>query len=165
MQDKITRTSRRNPGGGQSTFSLDQKQLIEELSETDFFSTFTYEEIALLMFCADNISCHRDEMIFREGDMGRQFFAIRKGKVKIRKEKSGTVLATLGPGEVFGEMAVLDNQPRSASAIAASETELFAFDGHRLLDDFPHLSVKLLRYLARELSRRLREADMLIDKF
>jgi CRP/FNR family transcriptional regulator, cyclic AMP receptor protein len=164
MQDDVMRTSRRKPGG-RSTFSLDQKKLIEELSETDFFSTFSHEEIALLMFCAENTECRRDEQIFREGDVGRQFFAIRKGTVIIRKEKSGMVLATLGPGEVFGEMAVLDNQPRSASAIAASETVLFAFDGHRLLDDFPHLSVKLLRYLARELSRRLREADMLIDKF
>ncbi len=164
MQDDMMRTSRRKPGG-RSTFSLDQKKLIKELSETDFFSMFSYEEIALLMFCAENIDCRRDEQIFREGDVGRQFFAIRKGKVKIKREKSGIVLATLGPGEVFGEMAVLDNQPRSASAIAASDTELFAFDGHRLLDDFPHLSVKLLRYLARELSRRLREADMLIDKF
>ncbi len=164
MQDDLMRTSRRKPGG-KSTFSLDQKKLIEELSKTDFFSTFNSEEIALLMFCAENIICGRDEVIFREGDVGRQFYAIRKGKVLIRKEKSGTVLATLSSGEVFGEMAVLDNQPRSASAIAATDTELFAFDGHRVLNDFPHLSVKLLRYLARELSRRLREADMLLDKF
>ncbi|MBW7997684.1 MAG: cyclic nucleotide-binding domain-containing protein [Candidatus Glassbacteria bacterium] len=164
MQNNAMRKTRRKLGG-QSSFTSDQKKLVEELSKTDFFSTFTFEEIALLMFCAENIKCETDEMIFREGDVGHQFFAIRKGKVKIRKEKSGTILATLGPGEVFGEMAVLDNQPRSASAISVKSSELFAFDGHRLLDDFPHLSVKLLRYLARELSRRLREADMLIDKF
>ena len=164
MQDDIKRRTRRVPGG-KETFGTDQKKLVEELSETDFFSTFTFEEIALLMFCSEHIKCEASEMIFHEGDVGRQFFAIRKGKVKIKKEKSGKILATLGPGEVFGEMSVLDNQPRSASAIAATSTELFAFDGHRLLDDFPHLSVKLLRYLARELSRRLREADMLIDKF
>ena len=158
------RKPRRIPGGKDS-FGSDQKKLVEELSETDFFSNFTFEEIALLMFCSEHIKCEASEMIFREGDVGRQFFAIRKGKIQIRKEKSGKILATLGPGEVFGEMAVLDNQPRSASALATSTAELFAFDGHRLLDDFPHLSVKLLRYLARELSRRLREADMLIDKF
>jgi CRP-like cAMP-binding protein len=164
MQDDVLRKPRRLYGGSES-FGNDQKKLVEELSKTDFFSTFTFEEIALLMFCSEHIKCEESELLFREGDVGRQFFAIRKGKVKIRKEKSGKILATLGPGEVFGEMAVLDNQPRSASAIAATPTELFAFDGHRLLDDFPHLSVKLLRYLARELSRRLREADMLIDKF
>lgn len=144
---------------------IGQSELIRELSGTSFFSTFTHDEIALLLFCSQRVRADKDEMIFREGDVGNQFYAIRKGKIKIRKEHSGRILATLGPGEVFGEMAVLDNHPRSASAIAGSATEMFAFDGHRLLDDFPHLSVKLLRYLARELSMRLRGADMLIDKF
>ncbi|OGG05314.1 MAG: hypothetical protein A3F83_17185 [Candidatus Glassbacteria bacterium RIFCSPLOWO2_12_FULL_58_11] len=142
----------------------DQRKLVARLVKYELFSTFSYEEISLLLFCSERISFPGKEVIFREGDTGDNFFAILEGRVEIRRETSGKTLALLGPGEVFGEMAVLDNQPRSATALTVVPTELFAFDGHRLLDDFPHLSVKLLRYLARELSRRLREADMLIDR-
>jgi len=144
---------------------IKQQKTVEDLSKYDFFSFFTFEEITLLLFCAESLSFRKGEVIFREGDPGTIFYAILAGEVQIRREASGKVLAVLKPGEVFGEMAVLDNYPRSATAIALSPVEVFAFDGRRLLEDFPHLSVKLLRYLARELSKRLREADMLIDRF
>ncbi len=144
---------------------IKQKKIIEDLSRYDFFSSFSFEEISLLLFCAEQVSCKKDEIIFREGDIGVYFYAIHNGEVLIRKEVSGKELAIFKPGQVFGEMAVLDNHPRSATAIAATKVDLFAFNGQRLLDDFPHLSVKLLRYLARELSIRLREADILIDKY
>jgi CRP/FNR family cyclic AMP-dependent transcriptional regulator len=144
---------------------IKQKKIIEDLSRYDFFSSFSFEEISLLLFCAEQVSCKKDEIIFREGDIGVYFYAIHNGEVLIRKEVSGKELAIFKPGQVFGEMAVLDNHPRSATAIAVTKVDLFAFNGQRLLDDFPHLSVKLLRYLARELSIRLREADILIDKY
>ena len=142
-----------------------KKKLVNSLVKYSFFSSFSPEEISLLLFCSERVKCAKGAEIFKEGDIGTQFYAILKGKVDIRKEASGRILAQLGPGEVFGEMAVLDNQPRSATVVAATAVELFAFDGHRLLNDFPHLSVKLLRYLARELSKRLRQADMLLDRF
>ena len=141
-----------------------QRKLAARLVKYELFSSFSFEEISLLLFCSERMSFPGQEVIFREGDTGDNFFAILEGRVEIRRETSGKTLALLGPGEVFGEMAVLDNQPRSATALTIVPTELFAFDGHRLLDDFPNLSVKLLRYLARELSKRLREADMLIDR-
>ncbi len=141
------------------------KRLIEDLAGYHFFSSFSYEEVSLLLFCAEQLSFEAGQTIFQEGERGTHFYAILSGEVAIRKEASGHVLARLGPGEVFGEMAVLDNYPRSATAVADRPVELFAFNGQRLLDDFPHLSVKLLRYLSRELSKRLREADMLIDRF
>jgi CRP-like cAMP-binding protein len=144
---------------------IKHKKIIKDLSQYDFFSSFSFEEISLLLFCAEQVSCKKDEIIFREGDIGVYFYAIRNGEVLIRKEVSGKELARFKPGQVFGEMAVLDNHPRSATALAVTKVDLFAFSGQRLLDDFPHLSVKLLRYLARELSIRLREADILIDKY
>ena len=142
-----------------------KKKLVNSLMRYSFFSSFSAEEIALLLFCSERVKYDKEAEIFKEGDIGTQFYAILKGRIDIRKEASGRILAQLTPGEVFGEMAVLDNQPRSATAVAATAVELFAFDGHRLLNDFPHLSVKLLRYLARELSKRLRQADMLLDRF
>ena len=139
--------------------------LVENLTKYTFFSSFTSEEISLLLYCAERVEFGKDEIIFKEGDTGNYFYAILSGQVVIRMEKSGKILATLNPGEVFGEMSVLDNNPRSATALAAKNTELFSFDGRRLLEDFPHLSVKLLTYLSRELCKRLREADLMIDRF
>ena len=142
-----------------------RKEIIANLARNDFFSSFTSEEISLLLYCSVKADYEKGEIIFSEGEIGRYFYAIISGEVLIRREKSGNVLATLKTGEVFGEMAVLDNNPRSASSVANSRVELYAFDGQRLLNDFPHLSVKLLLYLARELSKRLREADLLLDRF
>ena len=136
---------------------------IENLSGYYFFSNFTHEEISLLLLCAEQVSYEKDEVIFRENDIGLQFYAILSGEIIIRREKSGRELARLKPGKIFGEMAVLDGHPRSATVIVASKAELFAFDGRRLLDNFPFLSLKLLRFMAGELTMRLRKADELID--
>jgi CRP/FNR family cyclic AMP-dependent transcriptional regulator len=154
MSEKIPETGISNP-----------KKEIEKLSGYYFFSNFTHEEISLLLLCAEQVCYEEGEVVFRESDIGLRFYAILSGEIVIRRDKSGRELARLKPGKVFGEMAVLDGHPRSATAIAASKAELFAFDGLRLLDNFPHLSVKLLRFMARELSMRVRKADALIDLF
>ena len=140
-----------------------KEQFVEDLTKYPFFSTFTFEEMSLLLFCAEKVNVRKNEEIFKEGDTGKYFYAIVSGTVDVRREKSGKTLATFTTGDVFGEMAVLDNNPRSATALATKDTEMFAFDGRRLLEDFPHLSVKLLTYLSRELCKRLRETDLMID--
>jgi CRP/FNR family cyclic AMP-dependent transcriptional regulator len=137
---------------------------IENLSGYEFFSNFTNEEISLLLLCAEQVSYEEGEVIFKQGDTGLQFYAILSGEIIIRREKSDREINRLKPGKIFGEMAVLDGDPRSATAIAASKADLFAFNGRRLLDNFPHLSVKLLRVMASLLCRRLRKADAMIDE-
>lgn len=136
---------------------------IEKLSEYEFFSNFTHEEISLLLLCAEQVSYEENEVIFQENDIGLKFYAILSGEIIIHRKKSDRVLNTLKPGKIFGEMAVLDGQPRSATAITASKAELLAFNGYRLLENFPFLSVKLLRVMARLLSMRVRSAEAIID--
>jgi CRP/FNR family transcriptional regulator len=68
-----------------------------------------------------------EETLFREGDEGDQMYLIKSGKIRIVKEMSKgeeKTLAVLEAGAFFGEMAVLDKRPRSASAIAETDTEL-----------------------------------------
>ena len=138
---------------------------VEHLTGYNFFSSFNHNEISLLLLCAEQVSYEKDEVILREGDTGLHFYAVLSGEIVISREKSGRELGRLKQGRVFGEMAVLDGHPRSATAIAASRSELLVFDGNRLLGNFPHLSVKLLRFMAHELSMRVRKADDLIDLF
>ncbi len=74
-------------------------------------------------------------------------------------ERDGTELARLGQGHCFGEMAVLDNTPRTAKAVASMETLLFSVERDILVEGFPSLGFKVASNLARELSEKLREMN------
>lgn len=108
---------------------------------------------------AKRLVCPEGSYFFDKGDEGDGLYVIESGIVEIvSSAKSGQrrVLATLGPGAIFGEMAVLDGQPRSAAAVAREETVVCFFstsDALRLLEQSPRLLVAL----AREFSRRQRE--------
>lgn len=102
----------------------------------------------------------RDETVFHQGDPGGGLHVVVEGRVKIvlpsPDAAEAAILTTLGPGAFFGELALLDGEPHSASAIAVEPTETLvlgreAFD--RLLDEQPALRRALLAALAGELRR------------
>jgi CRP-like cAMP-binding protein len=75
----------------------------------------------------------------------------------VRVERGGRTIARLGPGEAFGELSVIDREPRSATVIVEGDTELLAIaqeDFYELLADYPGLSAAVMRVM----SRRLRTA-------
>lgn len=61
-------------------------------------------------------------VIFKEGDAPGSVYLIKSGKVQLTKGQGGAVLAEVGPGAIFGEMALLDGSPRSATAISTDST-------------------------------------------
>ena len=61
-----------------------KKKLVDSLVNYSFFSSFTAEEISLLLFCSERVKYDKGAEIFKEGDIGTQFYAILKGSVKIR---------------------------------------------------------------------------------
>ena len=90
------------------------------------------------------------EQIFEQGGHGKIAFLVERGSVEIATEQGGRdlVIATLGPGEVFGEMALISNQPRNASARALEDTELTVITPERLqtvLNEADPLLTRLLR--------------------
>ena len=93
------------------------------------------------------------DLITAQGESGDDFFIVVSGKVRV--ERDGTVMARLGPGDFFGEIALIDGRPRSASAVADGDVQLLVLD-HRgfdaLLDDFPGIG----RQVARTLVERIR---------
>jgi len=99
------------------------------------------------------------EQIFKEGDAGDGIYVIKEGAVEISVAMSQDVrrvFAKLGPGEIFGEMAVLELKPRSATASATAQTAVYFIPREGLLlmlGESPALSLELLR----EISQRLRE--------
>lgn len=102
------------------------------------------------------------EIIFKEGDIGRALFVIESGRVALyKKDKKGRLheLAILGEGEFFGEMALLEEMPRSAAAVAKDNASIF-FLYKSSLDDFvgehPAIGASILNALAKLISQRLR---------
>jgi CRP-like cAMP-binding protein len=94
-----------------------------------------------------------DQMIFSENEPGNDLFILQKGKVKITKIIHGvdTILNIMKPGDVFGEMALLDNKPRSASAIAMENVELLAINKsnfEKMVETQPQLMSKIITVLS-----------------
>lgn len=108
----------------------------------------------------------RDEFIFSEGDKGSEMFIVLSGEVDIYVRSSDSSLlkvSTLKPGNFFGEMSLLEDLPRSASAVAATDLVLIAIDKNNLLDfikEQPDMTFKILKGL----SSRIRNLNEEISK-
>lgn len=108
--------------------------------------------------------------VFRQGQLGHYLCLLVEGRVEIVKQDSAgerKTLATIGPGKTFGEMSLIDGQPRSASAIAMDDSRVLVLteqNFRRLVDQHPRLGALVLSKLARLMSHRLRSTSaMLVD--
>jgi CRP/FNR family transcriptional regulator, cyclic AMP receptor protein len=103
-------------------------------------------------------------VLFKEGEPGKEMYVIQSGKVNITKTVRDTdkILATLGPGEFFGEMSILNNKPRSAGASMAEDGKLLVIDP-RTFEAMIRGNVEIAVRLIKKLSDRLQEADEQIE--
>jgi len=106
----------------------------------------------------------KGHILFREGEPGGEMFVVQSGKVNITKKVRETekILATLGAGEFFGEMAILNNKPRSAGATMAEDGKLLVIDP-RTFEAMIRGNVEIAVRLIKKLSDRLQEADEQIE--
>ncbi len=103
--------------------------------------------------------------IFRENDEGNEMFIIIQGIVEIRKSTgpaSSKILATLQKGDMFGEMAIIEKQPRSATAVAVQPTRVLVLN-EKLYDNMVGTNPDFARKMNRVLSERIRRADAIIQ--
>ena len=103
----------------------------------------------------DTIAFGAGATIFAEGDPGEAMYVVQSGTVEIRQ--AGAPVNTLGPGEIFGELALIDQSPRSATARASSDCRLVALNEQRFLFSIQHsplFALEVLRTLARRLRAR-----------
>jgi CRP/FNR family cyclic AMP-dependent transcriptional regulator len=131
-------------------------QFIDHLSQVPLFSALSRRELALVARRAEDVVVPAGKVLVSEGETGQQFFVIMSGQAKLTRR--GRKIATLGPGDSFGELALLDKHPRNATAVAETPMELVVL-GQRefagLIDDVPGFARKLLAAMA----ARLRVAD------
>ena len=102
----------------------------------------------------------RGDVLFREGEPGKEMYVIQSGKVNITKtvRENAKILATLGAGEFFGEMSILNNKPRSAGAVVAEDAKLLVIDP-KTFEAMIRGNVEIAVRLIKKLSDRLQEAD------
>ena len=137
--------------------------------QLDIFAGLSESELGVVKNMLSRQVYARGETVFREGDPGQQLFVIAKGEASVRIHPPGSTrdirLVTFSPGTVFGEVALLDTEVRSASVQADEELVCYVLEHEafqQLAGSHPGIAVTLLRNLGRELSNRLRRANRVI---
>ncbi|MAI87364.1 MAG: cyclic nucleotide-binding protein [Candidatus Marinimicrobia bacterium] len=108
-----------------------------------------------------------NEYVFKKHAPAEGMYVILHGEIEIKDPKSGNIFANLHSGDFFGELALLDEEPRSASAICNVPSRLIGFfrtDLLTLINRYPELGNKILLNLSRVLGERLRETNKNIIK-
>jgi CRP/FNR family transcriptional regulator, cyclic AMP receptor protein len=129
-----------------------------DLSKIWLFAPCSARDLRKVRQSLDEITAEAGEVLTEEGSAGHEFFLIVKGSAVVKRK--GRKVTTLGPGKYFGELALLDRGPRSATIIAETDMVLLVLEQRHflgLLDTMPSLARKLLGAMA----TRLREADAL----
>ncbi|MEE2039761.1 MULTISPECIES: Crp/Fnr family transcriptional regulator [Nocardiopsidaceae] len=131
----------------------------EVLRKAPLFEALDEEDTAALRSSVSEVRLGRGQTLFSEGDEGDRLYVILSGKVKLTRtavDGRENLLGVLGPSEMFGELSLFDPRPRTASAVAVTDSVLAGL-GHDDLRPFlssrPHVSLQLLKALAARLRR------------
>ncbi|MGQ0578770.1 MAG: Crp/Fnr family transcriptional regulator [Betaproteobacteria bacterium] len=146
------------------------KALIDSLSRVWLFNALAKDELVRLSQLAKTRIYKPKETIVAKGDPASEFFVLLRGRAKVTAQGTSgadTAINVMGPGEVFGEIGILDGQPRSATVTTLEECEMAVVDNHAfhgLLAASPLVAIKLLAVLAgriRELTVRVEDRAFL----
>lgn len=139
--------------------SLPKDQLMSVLrTAPDRLEYLTPNDWILIIDKCRRMTLKKDDILIKQGKREQTIYILLDGRLRITV--SGTPVATVGPGEICGEMAYLENSLASATATVEEEGQAYAIDWAMITDLFelfPHLAYRFYRSLAVKLSRRLRE--------
>ncbi len=128
----------------------------EALRQVPLFANLSQRHLDLVAREADEVPVEAGAMLARQGGLGHEFLLILDGRARV--ERDGKTIARLRPGDFFGEMSLIDGEPRSASVVAETPVTLLCIHGRAfngLIETVPGLHKQLLRTLC----ERLRAAD------
>lgn len=137
----------------------------EFLRKTPIFADLNDDELAQVLLLGRVVTFEAERHLFKEGDPGNAFYLVEKGAVRISRETpmGEEALTVLREGAFFGEMAMLDDSPRSAQAIAhEGEAQLIEFrisELRELMERETGLACKMLWAMCRTLTARLRDSN------
>ncbi len=153
------------------TSNADETDLREALLSLPIFSGLSKRDCSLLQKIVHNRIYVAGEYIFYQGDPGLGMYLIREGEVEIKRENTSKkihTLAKLKKGDFFGELALVDGEKRSASAVALTDTKLaviFKPDLEDYIEKLPKKGIKIMRGISEVIAARLRKVNTeLIDQ-
>jgi CRP-like cAMP-binding protein len=140
---------------------MEHQEIVDALKAVSLFGSLSQRFLNGIARACTERSFPADEVIVKQGNPGIGLFVIVSGKVKIVKtseQGEQLELATHGPGEVIGEMSVLDGAPRSANVVAVEDTHclvLSAWDFKSFMESHPEVALEILPVVV----RRFRETN------
>ena len=136
---------------------LSKNDKVELLKRIPLFADCTKAELIEIALNADEREASEGDTLTEEGGRGREFFILVEGAVAVRR--GGRKLADLGPGDWFGEIAILTYQPRTATVTATSPVRLLVIGDRtfrRVVETTPRIALKVLRNVAERLEHDAR---------
>jgi CRP-like cAMP-binding protein len=125
---------------------------LELLKRTPLLAGLGRKDLEEVGRLADEVDLKADHVLMREGDLGREFFVIVEGLVRI--DKGGRVIRTMGPGEFVGDIALVTERPRTATATTETPCRLLVLghrEFHQLMDQYPSIRLSVLESMAMRL--------------
>ena len=119
------------------------------LKSVPLFEHCSRRDLGKIAAITEEVAVEDGKVLITEGDRGREFFVIISGEVEVRRR--GRKVAALGPGTYFGEIALLSQQPRTATVTAVTPLHVLVIGDQAfvdLLDEIPELWLKVARSLA-----------------
>jgi CRP-like cAMP-binding protein len=132
---------------------LGHNQKIDLIRKVPLFSRLSKSELKDLAMLADEIDLRDGKELTRQGAAGREFFVLLEGTADVRK--NGRKINTLGPGDFFGEIALVSREPRTATVTTTSPVRTLVITDRsfrRLLDDSPQVKTKVMEAMAKRLA-------------
>jgi CheY-like chemotaxis protein len=134
------------------------KETLSKLRQVSLFSGFSDTELVRLLKICRSRNLGAGEVVFHDGEKGNALFVVVAGQVDIRKQigAENRLLVSMYPGDCFGEMAIIDDSPRMADAVAAEHSALIEVNASIINNNEDLLSLKLTRQIAILLAKKLR---------
>lgn len=139
-----------------------QLDTIPKLTKLPLFAGATNEALSSFVKTCRHVELGPDATVFKEGDKGTFMLIIVDGHVRISCQEGSVILGTLGPGQIFGEMAVIDPAPRTAAAKTTTHASLLCLERDvfkQLVQTCDPVAVKLLSAMGDMMANRLSNLD------
>jgi CRP-like cAMP-binding protein len=137
-------------------FMKKRSDKIDVLKSVPLLGTMSRKNLDLIARHADEVSVPAGRFLARQGGVSHEFFVVLEGSARVEKDQRR--IATVGQGEMIGEMSLIDNKPRAANVIAETPMTLLVIESQAfstLLEEVPEMRRKVLVTLC----ERLRDAD------
>ena len=138
-----------------------QESTDERLARIPLFEGLSKRQLSQVSSLMTPLDLKAGKVLARQGEVGREFLILLEGQVEVARD--GKIIAVRGPGDFIGEIALLDNRPRTATVTARTDVVVEVLNGGEfasLLAEAPELSAQVMATMARRLAALDRESNL-----